>query len=62
MSSIMELRLGYIPGMALDASLRAFGDKVSNLAAAETLALLVKRPFAVFMIDCNFDFEALRSR
>jgi hypothetical protein len=38
----------------------AFGDRVSNLAAADTPALLVNNPLAVFMIDCSLDFDALK--
>src|SRR2546423_13820982 len=38
----------------------ALGDNVSNFAAAETPALLVNKPLAVFMIDCSLGFDALK--
>ena len=51
-----------MPGIALAAIRIELGEKVSSLAAADTLALVVKSPFAVFMIDCSFDLDALKSR
>jgi hypothetical protein len=56
----MPVILGYSPGIFFAAIRNALGDKVSIFAAAETPALLVKRPFAVFMIDCSLDLEAVR--